>query len=118
MIPSVFLLILTVNIVDIDCTQVISYIYNASYVSVNSSVIITYTNECSECICQGLFANASPAYIGLNCYNNNNTCALFTDYSSSTAIKINLNSIFIFIEQSTLQNTTTREVLSIKQQSM
>ena len=88
-------------------TKPVSFVYNASYVSSNSSVIITYENDCSVCICQGLFSNVSPSYAGLNCYKNNKTCALFTTYSSlSSMIQINLDSTFIFIQQPLLQNTS------------
>jgi hypothetical protein len=87
-------------------------IYNASYVSSISIVIVTYENDCSECICQGLFSNVSPSYVGLNCYKNNKTCALFTTYSSSM-IQINLDSTFIFIQQLSLENTSAGNKTSI-----
>ncbi|UJR24206.1 hypothetical protein I4U23_027172 [Adineta vaga] len=104
---AVFLLILTTNIVNIDGAKRIAYVYNASYISVNHSVSITYQNTCSECICQGLLANVYPPYVGLNCYNNNKTCVLFTEYTSISMIRINLDSTFIFTQLSLLQNTST-----------
>ncbi len=107
MIRSVFLLILIVTVVNIDCTTRIGYIYNAAYGSTNTTTIVAYKNACSECICYGFFSSVSPLYVGLNCYKNNKTCALFTNYSSSSTININLNSTFIFIQQPPSQNTTT-----------
>ncbi|CAF1441353.1 unnamed protein product, partial [Adineta steineri] len=46
----------------------------------------------------------------MNCYTNNNTCELFANYSSSSSssiVKFDLNSIFIFIQQPPLQNPAT-----------
>ena len=95
-------------------TKPVTFIYNASYVSSISSVIITYQNDCSECICQSLFSNVFPQYVGLNCYKNNKTCVLFTTYSSlSSMIQINLDSTFIFIQQPLLQNTSEGNKTSI-----
>jgi len=108
MIRLVFLLILTVAVIKIDCTARVGYIYNATYVSTNIVTIITYQNTCSECICYGFFSSVPPLYVGFNCYKNNNTCALFANYSSSSStVMINLNSTFIFIQQPPSQNATT-----------
>ena len=107
MIRSVFLPILIMTVVNIDCTTRIGYIYNASYVSNNIPDVVTYKNECSEFICYGLFSSVPPLYVGLNCYKNNKTCALFANYSSPSATKIDPNSIFIFLQQPPSQNTTT-----------
>ncbi|CAF1025380.1 unnamed protein product [Adineta steineri] len=107
MVRSVLLFILTMNIINMGYTELVDFIFNAAYVSTNSSVIITYNDTCSECICQGLLSSVSPSYVGLNCYNNK-TCVLFTNYSSlSSMIQVNLDSTFIFIQQqSSFQNTS------------
>ncbi|CAF0863493.1 unnamed protein product [Adineta steineri] len=99
-------------VVNIDCTIRIGYIYNATYVSTNITTVITYNNSCSECICDGFLSTVPSLYVGLNCYTNNKTCALFANYLlSSSTIKIDLNSIFIFIQQSLSQNTTTESIV-------
>ncbi len=113
MIQSVFLLILIMAVGNIDCTTSLGYIYNATYASTNISAIITYQNTCSECICYGFFSSVPPLYVGLNCYKNNKTCALFANYSSASMVKIYLNSTFIFIQQPSLQNTITGNLESI-----
>ncbi len=100
-------MILAVIIIDIDCTTPVGYIYNATYVSNNTKVVITYKNTCSECICNGFFFSVTPLYVGLNCYTNNKTCELFANYSTSSMVIMNLNSTFIFIQQPPLPNTTT-----------
>ena len=107
MIRLVFLLILIVAVTNIYCATRIGYIYNATYASTNITAIVTYNNTCSECICYGFFSSVSPLYVGLNCYKNNKTCALFANYSSSSIVKSDVNSIFIFIQQPPPQNTTT-----------
>ncbi|CAF1482311.1 unnamed protein product [Adineta steineri] len=99
-------------VVNVDCTIRIGYIYNATYVSTNITAVIAYNNSCSECICYGLLSTVPSLYVGMNCYTNNKTCALFASYLSLSAIKIDLNSIFIFIQQSISQNTTTESIAS------
>ncbi|CAF4074379.1 unnamed protein product [Adineta steineri] len=100
-------------VIDVDCTIRIGYIYNATYVSTNITAVITYNNSCSECICYGLLSTVPSLYVGMNCYTNNKTCALFANYLiSSSTIKTDLNSIFIFIQQSLSQNTTTAESIT------
>ncbi|CAF1482331.1 unnamed protein product [Adineta steineri] len=100
-------------VVNVDCTIRIGYIYNATYVSTNSTAVIAYNNSCSECICYGFLSTVPSLYVGMNCYTNNKTCALFGNYLiSSSTIKIDLNSIFIFIQQSLSQNTTTESIAS------
>ncbi|CAF1512456.1 unnamed protein product [Adineta steineri] len=94
-------------VANVGCTIRISYIYNATYVSTNITAVIAYNNSCSECICYGFLSTVPSLYAGMNCYTNNKTCALFASYLSLSAIKIDLNSIFIFIQQPLSQNTTT-----------
>jgi hypothetical protein len=107
MIQSVFFLILIMSVINTVCTTRIGYIYNTTYASTtNTSVVITYRNTCSECICQAFFSRVPSLYVGLNCYTNNKTCTLFTNYSSPSTVTINLNSTFIFIQQPPLENTT------------
>jgi len=105
MILPVFLLILIVAVVNIDCTTRIGYIYNARYVSTNITAVLTYKNACSECICYGFFSSVPSLYVGLNCYENNKTCELFANYSSPSTIMTDLNSTFIFIQLPPSQNT-------------
>jgi hypothetical protein len=93
--------------IDVDYAIYIGYIYNATYVSNDTNVVITYKNTCSECICYGFFSSVTPLYVGLNCYKNTKTCELFADYSTSSMVMMNLNSTFIFIQQPPSQNTTT-----------
>jgi hypothetical protein len=107
MIRSFFFLILVVIIIDVACTIPIGYIYNATYVSNDTTIVITYQNACSECICNGFFSSIPPLYVGLNCYQNNKTCQLFANYSTSSMMVWNPNSTFIFIQQPPMQNTTT-----------
>jgi len=107
MIRSTFFLILVVIIIDVGYTIRVGYIYNATYVSNDTKIIITYENTCSECICNGFLSSLSPLYVGLNCYENNKTCELFANYSTSSNVMMNLNSTFIFIQQPPSQNTTT-----------
>ena len=107
-IPHVFFLLsLILNIFEIDCTRRIGSIYNATYTSPNVTAVITFKNSCTECICYGFFSTVPSLYVGLNCYQNNKTCALFANYSSSSIVKNNINSTFIFIQQPPSQNTTT-----------
>jgi len=98
---------------NIDCTTRIGYIYNATYASNNITAIITYTNTCYECICYGFFSSVPPLYVGLNCYQNNKTCALFANYSAISTVQIDFNSTFIFIQQPPTQNTTTGNYTSM-----
>jgi len=107
MLRSVFFLILVVIIIDVECTRRLGYIYNATYVSNDTTIVITYKNTCSECICNGFFSNIPPLYVGLNFYQNNKTCELFANYSTPSMMETNLNSTFIFIEQPLVQNETT-----------
>lgn len=106
MVQSVFYLILTAIIVDIDCTKLVGYIDNAIYISNETTSIKMHKNTCNECICDGFFSNDPPLYVGLNCYKNNKTCELFSNYSTPSVIKININSTFIFIQQPPMQNKT------------
>ncbi len=107
MILPVFLLILIVAVVNIDCTTRIGYICNAAYVSTNITAVSTYKNACTECICYGFFSSVPSLYVGLNCYENNKTCELFANYSSPSTIMTDLNSTFIFIQLPPSQNTIT-----------
>jgi hypothetical protein len=107
MIRSVFLTILTMIITNIDCSRPVGYIYNATCDSNSTTTVITYKDTCKECICYGFFSTVVPLYVGLNCYTNNKTCKLFTNYSSSTMININSDSTFIFIQLPPAQDTTT-----------
>ncbi len=77
------------------------------YVSNDTSVVITYTNTCSECICHGFFSSVPSLYVGLNCYKNNKTCQLFSNYSTPSIMTMNPDSTFIFIQQPPVQNRTT-----------
>ena len=105
MLRLVFFLIFTVINIEIACTIPLGYIQNAAYVSSGTAVVITYTNTCAECICSGFFSTVPSSYVGLNCYRNNKTCELFANYSTSSMITINLDSTFIFIQQSSVQHT-------------
>ncbi len=107
MLRSVFFFIFTAIIIEITCTISVGYIQNAKYVSNDTTIIITYTNTCTECICSGFFFSAPSLYVGLNCYKNNKTCELFANYSTRSMMTTNLNSTFIFIQQPPVQNTTT-----------
>jgi hypothetical protein len=109
MMRLVFFLILAVIMIDVDYAIRLGYIYNATYVSNNTKVVITYNNTCSECICDGFFSSASPSYVGLNCYTNNKTCELFANYSTSSMVMMNLNSTFIFIQLPPSQDTATQQ---------
>jgi hypothetical protein len=112
MIRSVFFLIFAVIIIDVDYAIRVGYIYNATYVSNNTKVVITYKNTCSECICNGFFYNVTLLYVGLNCYKISKTCELFSSYSTSSMVMMNLNSTFIFIQQPPSQDMTTQQPLS------
>ena len=100
-------------ITNIHATKLVGSIRNTSYYSTDTKVVITYNNNCSECICNVFFSNLPPLYVGLNCYKNNKTCELFSNYSTSATIQINVNSTFIFIQQPPLQNRTTGNYTSI-----
>jgi hypothetical protein len=106
MIRSVFLLILTTTVFNINCTTRIGRIYNTSYVSNVTSIVMTYKNTCSECICNAFFSAVSPLYMGLNCYTNNKTCRLFANFSSLSLVK-DLNATFIFIQLPPFQSIIT-----------
>lgn len=107
MICSALWLILTMTIFNINCTINIGRIYNASYSSNEMSVSTTYQNSCSECICQTFYSTVIPLYTTLNCFTNNKTCQLFTNFSSTSLLRVDLNSLFIFTHLPPLQNTTT-----------
>ncbi len=107
MLRSVFFLILVVIIIDVECTRRLGYIYNATYVSNDTTIVITYKNTCSECICNAFFSSVPPLYVGLNCYQSSKTCQLFANYSAPSTMVWNPNSTFIFIQQPPVQNTTT-----------
>jgi hypothetical protein len=93
---------------DVDCTRSVGYIRNATYVSNDTKIIITYENTCFECICKGFFSNVPPAaYVGLNCYQSNKTCELIPNYLTPSTVMVNLDSTFIFIQQPPSQNTRT-----------
>ncbi len=103
MIPSLHFLILIMIMSNVAYQKQIGYIYNASYVSNDTTTIIMYNNACSECICYGFFSSVLPLYVGLNCYKNKR-CILFTNYSTPSTMAVNLNSTFIFIQQPPSQN--------------
>ncbi len=107
MLRSIFFLIFAVNIIDVVCTIRIGTIYNTIYVSNDTTTVITYKNTCQECICNAFFFSVPPLYVGLNCYQKNNTCELFANYSTPSMMETNLDSTFIFIQQPPVQNTTT-----------
>ena len=77
------------------------------YVSNDATIVMTYQNTCTECICSGFFSSLPSLYIGLNCYKRNKTCKLFANYSTPSMITMNPDSTFIFIQQPPVQNTTT-----------
>ena len=110
---SVFLPFWFMIIIDVGCTERLGYIRNAAYISDDSEIIILYNNTCSECICNGFFSSVSPAYVGLNCYENNKTCELFANYSSSSLsmVTMSLDSTFIFTEQPPSQNQTAGNLI-------
>ena len=101
------IMIIIIIINNIVCTTHVGYIRNASYISNSTKMIMTYQNTCSECICNGFFSVISAPYVRLNCYQNNKTCELFMNYSTSFTITINPNSTFISIQQPPVRNITT-----------
>jgi hypothetical protein len=113
MLYSVFLSILTMSVVNIDCKVPIGRIYNATYISIVTSMVITYKNTCDECLCYGFFSTESPLYVGLNCYAKNKTCHLFANYSSLSAMEIDFNSTFIFVQLPQLPDVTTGNGISL-----
>jgi len=104
---SVFFLIFTMIIINVNCTVPVGYIQNATYVSNDTTIVITYQNTCTECICNGFFSTLPPSYVGLNCYKSNKTCALFANYLTPSTMMMNPDSTFIFIQQPPVQNITT-----------
>ncbi len=100
--PVFFLIIINTG-----CAIPVGYIYNATYVSNDTTIFITYTNTCTECICNGFFSSVPSLYVGLNCYTSNKTCQLFANYSTPSMMVMNFNSTFIFIQLPPVQNTTT-----------
>ncbi len=107
MIRSVFFLIFVLITINVACTIRVGYIQNATYVSNDTTIIIKYTNTCTECICNGFLSSVPSLYVGLNCYKNNKTCKLFANYSTAWMMTMNPDSTFIFIQQPPVQNTTT-----------
>jgi hypothetical protein len=99
---SVFALIM------VDGTTQIGLIDNAAYISSNLTNTLSYNGTCLECMCYALFSNTSSNYSGLNCYKNNQTCLLFTNYLSKSMLRININSTFSF-----LQNLTDGDLFGI-----
>ncbi len=107
MFRPVFFLIFTMIIINVGCTIRVGYILNATYVSNDTTVVITYRNTCTECICNGFFSSVPSLYAGLNCYTSNKTCQLFANYSTPSMMMMNFDSTFIFIQLPPVQNTTT-----------
>jgi len=90
----------------VDSTTLISSINNAAYVSVNSTNVLSYNGSCDECICYAFFSNILFNSEALNCYKNNKTCLLFTNYISKSLIQIDLNSILLFKPLESLETTS------------
>jgi hypothetical protein len=85
----------------------------------NASLIgpmLIANGTCNECLCMML--TSTQIVQSFNCFQFNDTCQLFTDYSSSSTyeMKTNLNSMFYFLylppitKEKTSTNMTTNFV--------
>lgn len=101
------LLFATVAMIGRYSTVRIGYINNSAMLTVNAPQLINYTNTCNECICSALLMNTTAAYVGLNCYRSTRICALFTNYSSTTHLSVNVDSTFIFRQLPSSSNVST-----------
>jgi hypothetical protein len=77
---------------------------NAAYVSSNMINALSYNGTCNQCICYAFFSNSSSNYQALNCYKNNQTCLLFSNFVSYSMVHIDLNSTLMFTQSQSLQS--------------
>lgn len=109
----IFWFILINTVMKINCTIWIGHISNVTHIPAVADLVITYQTTCSECICKSFFSAEPFSYVGLNCYRNNKTCCLFAHFSSSTVLKEDFNSIFLFTELPPSSVISTGEYASL-----
>jgi hypothetical protein len=109
MLNFIWFLLLVLMIVD--GTTLLNSIDNAAYISSNMANALAYNGTCNQCICQAFFSNSSLNYQALNCYKNNKTCLLFSNYVLKSMIQINLNSTLIFKQVQSLQTTNQSKLI-------
>lgn len=100
MLQQPYLLFFLSIIVTTDCKITIGQINSAAYIPTNSPTVLLINGICSECICFAFMLNNSSTYEALNCYVNNNTCLLFSSFPAVSNIRIDTNSILVFLRLS------------------
>ena len=104
---SIYLLFLVAVIVN--GTRQVTYIDNAEYTLNDSTNVLLYNITCSQCICFAFFSNNPVNYEVINCYKDNKSCLLFTNYLSQSMIRININSTLVHKQNQSSQTTNEGE---------
>jgi hypothetical protein len=90
------LLLFQLIFIDIQAIQV-GFIQNASLIPSDTSSSFVY-GSCDACLCAML--NSNQTIVSFNCYKNNGTCRLFTDYLLTVLYQLTdkSDSIFYFLQ--------------------
>ena len=86
-------------------TMAVVRIYSAEYPSITYSHMISYEQNCYECLCLAYSLNQSVHHDGFNCYRRNRTCSFFHSIIMSSSLIVNTDSTVYYFANLTESDT-------------